>query len=282
MMTDTETIICKPTKWFLWRAIAMLVLFLVMGVWFLKDGRVGYPKKNVTFYTFKAFESAKTEFTEREKAGQTATEWEAFAKAQRIPYPEEEGILPLGVDRDQPWPDPLLDYEGYLQGFKRDGSQVSPVFWREYSNARGWGENPKTGYDAAKIRNQVIYSIVCGVLVVGAAFFLIRCLSREMKVDGEAFYAPGGARIPFASITRIDKRKWDTKGLATLTHRPESGGERKTKVDGMVYGQFRVDEGAPAQALFDRILANFSGELVELEVEESPQEEEVAPEVGEG
>ena len=37
------------------------------------------------------------------------------------------------------------------------------------------------------------------------------------------------------------------------------------KVDGMVYGQFRPEDGAPAEKLFQRIRSNFSGELVELE-----------------
>ena len=38
----------------------------------------------------------------------------------------------------------------------------------------------------------------------------------------------------------------------------------------MVYGQFRKENGAPAEALFQRILQNFKGELVEL-VEDEPE-----------
>jgi hypothetical protein len=40
----------------------------------------------------------------------------------------------------------------------------------------------------------------------------------------------------------------------------------------MVYGQFKEEEGAPADALFQRILENFEGELIEL-VDENENEE---------
>ena len=278
-MSDSETIVCKPTKWFLWRAIAMLAMFLFLGGWFVKDGMVGYPKKNVVFYTYKAFEAAEKEFEAREKAGQSSAGWERFAAEQRIPFPEEKGVLPKDVDSEQAWPEVLLDYEGYRKAYEAERSKVEPPLWSAFSDSKGWGEKPpKTDHDAKSIRNQFVYGAICGLLAVGALFILLRCLSREMKVDGEGYYPPGGGRIPFGSMHRIDKRKWDTKGLATLSYRTESGEEKSAKVDGMVYGQFHPENGAPAQALFDRIMSNFSGELVELQEEDSSEKEEVSGE----
>ncbi|MDB4480727.1 hypothetical protein N9040_10230, partial [Akkermansiaceae bacterium] len=43
-------------------------------------------------------------------------------------------------------------------------------------------------------------------------------------------------------------------------------------IDGMVYGQFKEEEGAPAEALFQKVLENFEGELIEL-VDENENEE---------
>ena len=42
----------------------------------------------------------------------------------------------------------------------------------------------------------------------------------------------------------------------------------------MVYGQFREEDGAPAEALFQQVLANFQGELIELVEDEDEDEEE--------
>ncbi|MDB4534933.1 hypothetical protein N9197_00545, partial [Akkermansiaceae bacterium] len=39
-----------------------------------------------------------------------------------------------------------------------------------------------------------------------------------------------------------------------------------------VYGQFKEEEGAPAEALFQKVLENFEGELIEL-VDENENEE---------
>ena len=63
-------------------------------------------------------------------------------------------------------------------------------------------------------------------------------------------------------MKRLDTRKWDTKGLATVTYEKD-GKEKKAKIDGMVYGQFKKEEGAPAEALYQQVLANFKGEIIE-------------------
>ena len=101
-----------------------------------------------------------------------------------------------------------------------------------------------------------------------------------MKADDEAYYSPDGKKILFSKMTQIDKRKWETKGLATISYTDEKGETAKAKVDGMVYGQFKEEDGAPAEALFQHILANFEGELIELveEDEDEEAEEESAPE----
>ncbi|NIP93043.1 MAG: hypothetical protein GWO24_06120, partial [Akkermansiaceae bacterium] len=62
--------------------------------------------------------------------------------------------------------------------------------------------------------------------------------------------------------------------------RYKAGGvEKKAKVDGLVYGQFKAEEGAPAERLFQRILQNFSGELIGYAGEEegeAPEDSAVA------
>ncbi len=57
-MSNGEVIKCKPTKWFFVRAIAMVAMFAVFLVLFLKDWKVGWPKKNEIYYTFQAFKKA--------------------------------------------------------------------------------------------------------------------------------------------------------------------------------------------------------------------------------
>ena len=98
-----------------------------------------------------------------------------------------------------------------------------------------------------------------------------------MRVDDKGVTPAGGKLIPFGDIKRIDIRKWDTKGLAYLFYEKD-GSEKKAKIDGMVYGQFKKEEGEPAQKLYERIMANFQGELIELAPEDEEEEEDASEE----
>ncbi|MFP6899146.1 MAG: hypothetical protein VCA38_21350 [Roseibacillus sp.] len=288
-MSEGETIECRPTKWFYLRAGAMVTMFAVFLVLFMKDWKIGWPKKNEVFYTFQSFKAAKVAFNAHEEAGQSAAAWKAFSSEQEIGFPEEEGLLPSGVDPEATWPDVLTDYESYKKAVKEEGSKATPPLWTSYTDERGWSSGiPEKAYKKGKIQEQLYFGIGSGVLMLVGAFFLVRTSRRTMNVDESAYHAPSGERIPFDWIVRIDKRKWETKGLAYLYY-TESGGKiagggegnelrlKKAKVDGMVYGQFKSEDGAPADALFNRILSNFSGKLIEL-VDDDEEAEEAPPE----
>ena len=252
----------------------MVIMFGVFLVLFLKDWKVGWPTKNEVYYTYKAFEKAEELFSGGEW---TEEEWESEARKREI-FPAGDVVLPAHVDRKARWPLQLSGYEGYRIAVVEEGNKPIPPMWASYTHERGWSSAiPEKSYDAKKIQEQLYYGVGSGVFLCGALFFLVRNSRRSMKVDGEAFYAPSGERVAFGSIRRIDVRKWRTKGLAylffenaSLSAEPKGGALKKCKVDGMVYGQFRKENGAPAEALFQRILQNFKGELVEL-VEDEPE-----------
>lgn len=285
-MSDFEELICKPTKWFLWRAVAMAVMFGVGAFMFFKDWKWGYPKKNVERYYFLAFSKAKEDFLEHQAEGKSAEDWENFASSQKIFIPissAEEGVkevaptVPAGTNLETPWPEPLVDYESYAKIFEEEQNFASPPAWKSFSNSeeRKWSEKPKTIKSEGKIKEQLYIAVLCSVLFAGAIFLFLRTMGRSMRVNAEGFSPAGGKLIPFADIKKIDARKWDTKGLAYLYYE-KGGAEKKAKVDGMVYGQFKKEEGEPAQKLYERILANFRGELIELAPDDDEEEGEKA------
>ena len=264
-MSTPPEIVCHPTKWFMTRILLMLVMFGGFAGYFLYDWKIGYPKKNYVIAHYRAFLAAGQAETDPE----VWKDWENYVKDQTIPFGDDLTIYPEGTDFEEKWPDILADKEAM-------DKESDEGLWKIYSGEKGWPQNvdleegPKPAY---KIKEQLYASMVCFCLAAVALFFYFRTKGRIMKVDDEAYYAPGGTRIPFSDIIEIDKRKWDNKGLATLKYKDSSGAEQKAKVDGMVYGQFKEEEGAPAEALFQKILANFDGELIELVVEEDEDEE---------
>ena len=84
----------------------------------------------------------------------------------------------------------------------------------------------------------------------------LRNKNRVLSADADSLTTPDGTRIPFVSVTKIDKRKWDNKALAYLWWKD---GEiiKKAEIDDLVF------DGAGK--VLDRLMAQFNGELVDIE-----------------
>lgn len=259
-----NTLVCKPTKWFLWRVLAMLAMFSIFTVLFLQDGIWGYREKNLQYFVHhNTFELAGKKFQEMQNGeSNTEVDWKRFASNEVCQFPEgAEAILPKGTDLKMAWPAILI--EGYDLMKDKGGQNGANDLWNNYTSEKGWNaETAEHPMDAGKIRDQFIAAGVTLALIAGCLFLLIRTMRRTIKADDEALYTQDGRKILYSEMTRIDKRKWDTKGLA-LVYYQAGGEEKKAKIDGMVYGQFKEEDGAPAEKLFSRVMENFKGEVLE-------------------
>ena len=275
-MTESEPIVCKPTPWFIWRAILMLAMFAGFSGWFAYDGLVGYKEKNEVYFMKQAFDQAQEDFDEMKKDGLTKEQWVAHVEAQKVEFPEgAEEILPADVSTDQPWPDELKNYEQIQDS-------LTVAAWEDYTGKRGMNADdpPKDENDAGEIRTQLILSGVCAVLALVTVYFLLRTIKRRMSASATSLSLPDGSEFNYSEITRLDKRKWDTKGLA-LVYAEDGAESRKGRIDGLTYGGFKKDEGEPAEKLMQRIQANMNGEVIEYidadEDLEADEEEATSP-----
>lgn len=257
MMNTPESIVCKPTMWFLFRASVMLLLFGGFAAWFYLDASTGYRKKNLVYYLHHAFEQASGEFSRMNSDGTlTAEAWKAHAAGQSVPLPKDISVLPSDVKLPLPWPEILHDYE-----------RMKPLNWKtlwlEYSKNEGMPAEPsEEPYDARKIGEQWVGVWICLALSLAALFVLVRTLGRSIRADGEALTTQQGRRIPYADLKTLDLRKWETKGLAFLDYDGASG-KGRVRIDGLTYGGFKKEEGEPAEQLMRLIRSRFSGEILE-------------------
>ena len=274
-MNDSETIVCKPTPWFLFRALVMTVMFGVFAVLFYLDGSTGYRKKNEVFYLHRAFQQAYDEFVSLNAEGSLTPEaWRRHAANRMVEFPDDRSLLPASLHLPMPWPDILHDY-----------NRMKPLqwrqLWREYSKEHGLDATPhEQPFDARKIRDQWIVCGICAVLAACAGLVLVRTLRRSIAADDEALTTADGRRIPYADLRTLDLRKWETKGLAFIDHEGPSG-KGRIRIDGLTYGGFKLENQEPAERLMRRIRSHFAGELIEyaaLADPESPADEEAAGE----
>lgn len=84
------------------------------------------------------------------------------------------------------------------------------------------------------IRTQFIMAVMCVLIVVPVALRLIWAWPRRMSTDDDGFRSTAGELIPYSAITRIDKRKWNRKGIAVV-HYERQGKERRTRIDDWIF-----------------------------------------------
>ena len=278
-MTDSQDInlsneapVCKPTSWFLWRVLAMLAMLAVFLVLFLQDGFWGYREKNLQHYIYENFKKAGIEFQKMQGQDDFSEEhWKDYSSNQKCSFPENAAaIMPKDAELDMVWPDLLVN--GYDTMSLKGGENGAIKLWEDFAATRKWDATPiERPMDAGKIREQFYSAGVTGVLMILALFILLRTMRRSIRADDEALYTQDGRRIAYADMVRIDKRKWDSKGLALIYYN-DGGVERKAKIDGMVYGQFKEEDGAPAERLFNYVMERFKGEVIEYVDEDQENE----------
>lgn len=277
----SDRIVCKPTPWFLLRAAAMLLMFGIFSVLFFKDGKWAYREKNLAYHVSKAFERATNEFKAK-KDEMTPEAWRAYAEKQTIDFlhrtpelPEAVPIpVPVGTTVPMPWPEALRDYATMKASLDQEPNKL----FNDYRLQANLKEDaPEHDFTERKITEQWVVFWVCLVLTIGALFVLIRTLGRSIAIDGEAFYPASGGKVPFTDLVRLDLRKWANKGLAFTWAKTPSGGERKLRIDGFVYGGFKKEDDEPAERLMRRLKDHFSGELIEYVTESDEPATPAAP-----
>jgi hypothetical protein len=257
MTSDPETIVCKPTRWFLFRAWVMLLMFGVFAVLFYLDGSTGYRKKNEVYYLHRAFLKANEDFSKMDQGGTLTPEaWKSFAAAQVVELPADRSVLPAGLSAAMAWPDILHDYA-------RMKPLQSNLLWREYTKTRGMNATaPEEPYDARKIKEQWVVFTICSALALCAMFFLVRTMRRTIVADAVAVTDQRGRRVPYADLKVLDLRKWETKGLAFVDY-AGAAGKGRIRIDGLTYGGFKQEDGEPAEQLMRLLRLHFSGEVIE-------------------
>lgn len=84
------------------------------------------------------------------------------------------------------------------------------------------------------IRTQFIMAAICVLIVGPVAARLAWAWPRGMTADADGFRATSGDLIAYSAIKRIDKRKWNRKGIAVV-HYECNGKRRRTRIDDWIF-----------------------------------------------
>ena len=128
--------------------------------------------------------------------------------------------------------------------------------WLAKAKDNGWPESPKEKDWNYKLKEQFIWGVGTGLAGLGMLIAFMRNKDRVLRANATTLTTPEGVTIPFASVSRIDKRKWDNKALAYLWWQ-DGEVTKKAVIDDLVF------DGAGK--VLDRLMSQFHGELIDLE-----------------
>lgn len=107
--------------------------------------------------------------------------------------------------------------------------------WLAYSEKQGWpAKPPKHAYEPSQIRAQYFLAGVSTAFGLGAMGWLLICRSRKVWMDDEAIYGDNGKRVRFEDIDGVNKKKWESKGIAYALYE-ENGKMRRLTIDDYKY-----------------------------------------------
>ena len=117
--------------------------------------------------------------------------------------------------------------------------------WATMAQSNGWPEGiPK--YSPDELTTNTIYSYFIGVLFTFIAglpclWTFMRCLGQWIETDESGIANAKGQKVSFDQISKIDKTKWEKKGIAKLLY--SDGGKEKTfLVDDLKFDRQTTDQ----------------------------------------
>ncbi len=218
---SASAIVCRVTPWYFRRMGMMAAMLVLMGLWFLYDWKFGYHAANEIADEKDKFEQVLLKGYDEAKAANRLEQWVKETEAKGLPA----------------------------------GKNGEPPRWVSYAAERGWSEKPHRWTDR-EIAGQFWWG--SGTIAVGLLVALTMLLNRNrvLRAGADHWITPQGTKIYFAQVFRVDKRKWDSKGLAYAWYRqtPDSP-EKKAVLD-----DFKFDGTG---RVLERLLASFKGELID-------------------
>jgi hypothetical protein len=162
---------------------------------------------------------------------------------------QQKGLIPVFLIGFSLWFlwDGLIGYPRSNERWdKHEELKNKPGEWEKYCAAKGWTtEVPHERFGTSKINAQYVCAGVACAIGVFSLIYWLRAKKAVIRSETDAVITPSGRRVNYANITRIDLRKWSSKGLATVSYSDDG-----TK------GRFVLDDAKYEPAALDVIVAD--------------------------
>jgi hypothetical protein len=204
----------------------MFLLLAIFSGWFVYDGWITYPRKNL--------EAARQAFPQTPKALPQANP-AVTAETVKSLRPDGEGRVRL-EDLQQKWGQPayLSPSGGESGGTDRVAYFVGPYGWARVNldaSSAGkieWREGPKVSSD---ISVQKMLGVLLGAGAALPLALLLVQLPNRYVLDDQGLTLPKIGRITYDQMTGVDIADFGKKGIVRLKYRGAQGEEQVAVLD---------------------------------------------------
>jgi hypothetical protein len=144
-------------------------------------------------------------------------------------------------------------YDGWVGWPKKN--ELYAQLQSELTTAQRMGESSKVKEIEDRLKNEGIEKhddfaillqkiLACSLPPLGVAFLIwsLYLVRGAYRLSGTKLSIPGHPEIDIDDITKIDKQKWDRKGIAVLSYETGSGAKGDLTLNDMLYNRPATDE----------------------------------------
>ena len=89
--------------------------------------------------------------------------------------------------------------------------------WPAFAKNAGWNDEPPHKlYKKEDIAGQYVLGSLSLLIGIGTFVYWTRQIKRVFKFEDGVVILPDGKRVPLQAITKLNLKKWDSKGLGTI------------------------------------------------------------------
>jgi len=140
--------------------------------------------------------------------------------------------------------------------------------WKEIAAQHGWPlEHPGEPKHEAEIYSQLAFAALMALPGLLFAFLVFRTWGRWIELNETGLRTSWGRRLEFGQITKLDKKKWKSKGIARIRYQ-QNGRNRQLVLDDCKY---EVD---PTKAILREVESRLDADQIVGGLPEPPLPEE--------
>lgn len=129
--------------------------------------------------------------------------------------------------------------------------------WNEMAREKGWPEgNPGEPFKDYDINEQFYYAGAAGLAALGFLSRFLFMLGRWIESDDSMLRDKAGRETSYANITELNKKKWQSKGIAFVGFKKVDGTPDRIRLDDFYF------EREPTRQILRQVEANIDPALI--------------------